>query len=817
MRPWSTYVLVLIAIVLAVAVTHQYLGPNSMADTQSHSHKAALKNPDGSWRYTNALAKESSPYLLQHAHNPVNWYPWGPKAFDLARESGKPIFLSVGYSTCYWCHVMERQVFEDPEIAKLMNERFINVKVDREERPDVDDIYMMAVQMMTNHGGWPMSVFLTPPGADGPDDRGLRPFFAGTYFPPEQFVRLSEEIEKAWRDRRPEVSQRARQVADAVREHLSRRGDDGEDAAISADMVQQVARMLLQSYDHVHGGFGNAPKFPQPANLLFLLKVQRNNPNEELARALAHTLDRMARGGMCDQVGGGFHRYATDEKWLVPHFEKMLYDNGQLVEVYCIAHEMKPVEGDPGDHPRLIRAVCDYVLREMTDETGAFWSAQDAEVDAREGGNYVWTRDELKPVLGDDALTELAARMYGFDQGTNFRDPHAPDAEPVNVIYLPTKLHELAASMKTTLDELIERKRTIDERLLEVRDRRPQPATDDKVLTSWNGLMIAGMARAGRTLDEPRYTAAAVAAADCVLSRMRDGEGGLFRTMREGQVKIPAFLEDYAMFTHGLLELHRTDGDARWLDAARALTEIAIGRFETEGGGYFDTLEGQDDLFVRTRTTYDGAVCSGNSQMVHNLLDLYELTGEDAFLDRAIRDIRSFASEMKRLGVGMVHLHHALLRAMEMAPKRFGFGIDDAKDDAKAAPAATGAVAVKVDRADDQGDGGTRLRIAVRIDDGCHVNAHEPGIESVVPTTVSVSGAVDGWDLEVDYPRGAEKSAAGADTVRVYEGEVVLEATLRRRDGTDRGEPPALSLTYQVCRDDHCLLPETVELSVGAG
>ena len=812
MRKHYLYALAL-AVMLAgvIAVRLFSNGAETMVHAETSRHEAELKNPDGSWKYTNALARETSPYLLQHAHNPVQWYPWGDEAFQLAKKTGKPIFLSVGYSTCYWCHVMERQVFENPEIAALMNEHFVNIKVDREERPDVDDIYMVATQLFTRSGGWPMSVFLTPPGAEGEDDPGLKPFWAATYIPPQRqdripgFPEVVDYITGLWHNQRDQVIQQANQVADVVRANLAGSAENTEDGQIDIAMVQQVTDAMLQGYDRANGGFGDAPKFPQPANLLFLLKVHRNNPNDELWKALAHTLDRMARGGMYDQVGGGFHRYSTDEKWLVPHFEKMLYDNGQLVETYCIAQDIKPRQGDPDFYPRVVREVCEYVLREMTDESGTFWSAQDAEVDAREGGNYVWTKDQIGPAVADEPLAKLAGKMYGLDLGTNFTDPHAPQAQPVNVLFLPQPLHELAQAQSMSLGELLDRKAQIDKRMLEVRDRRNQPTTDDKVIVSWNGMMIAGLARAGRTLDEPRYTAAAATAADYILKHMRSTDGGLYRTMRQGEVKIPAFLDDYAYLVHGLLELHRSDGDPRWLDSARQLDEVAVQQFATPGGGYYDTLEDQADLFVRTRTTYDGAIPSGNSQMVHNIVDLHELTGETAYLDRAVADLSSFADSMKRMGGAMVHMHHALLRAIELAPRRF------------AAQPFTQPKRMHIDVEPDRldlADGQATLRVKLKIDDGYHINANKPGMEWLIPTAIKLADG-NGLKLDVKYPKALAKNYTFSDDpINIYEGEVVFEVTVSKDGLSSAATQPRISVTYQMCSESNCLSPQTIELPV---
>ena len=792
---------------------HKHDGHDHKHGGHAHGHDK-LKNPDGTWKYTNRLSKESSPYLLQHAHNPVDWYAWGPEAFEAARKEGKPIFLSIGYSTCYWCHVMERQSFENEDIARKMNELFICVKVDREERPDVDDIYMAATQLMTGGGGWPMSVFMTPPGTKGEKDPGLKPFFCGTYFPPTgQFGRpgfpdLLEGISTAWTAQRNQVVEQSEKVAKAVSNHLGQREGIGE---VGKNMVQTSVRQLMRTYEPVHGGFGRAPKFPTPNNQQFLMAVHQTEKNDDLWKMLVHTLDRMARGGMYDQVGGGFHRYSTDAQWLVPHFEKMLYDNGQLVELYLTAHKIQPREDDPDFYKRVVREICEYVLREMLDETGTFWSAQDAEVDAKEGDNYVWLPDQINDAIKDKELAELALKMYGLDRGTNFQDPHHKDLDPVNVIYLPDSLADLSKELKISLEDLLKKQKQIDQLLLAVRDKRKQPGTDDKVIVSWNGLMIAGMARAGKELPASRYTDAAKKAADYILEKMRDENGGLIRTMRKGKGKQPAFLEDYSFFVHGLIEIHRTTDDSKYLDAAEELTAHAIKLFgddKKDGGGYYDTLADQSDLFVRTRSKYDGAVPTGNSQMVHNLVDLYTLTEKESYIDRAANDLRSFAGALMQMGASMAHMQHALLKAMNAAPAKFEKAV-------AAVPTKKGVVQVVVDQEKvDVSKGEATIAITLTIDKTYHINAPDPGLESLIPTTVRLEQG-KGLDVEVKFPKAiSKKLPLGDEPVNMFEGKVVITATIKKTGDVAANAKPVLVLSYQACTDDTCLRPEEVELPV---
>ena len=779
---------------------------------------------------TNALARETSPYLLQHAHNPVDWHPWGPAAFTLARQAGKPIFISIGYSTCYWCHVMERQCFEVPRIAALMNDNFINIKVDREERPDVDGLYMTAVQIMTGSGGWPMSVFLTPPGAKSPDDPGLRPFYAGTYFPPEpahglpSFPQVLSSLSDAWLSRRQEVLDQAQQITAALRQYLAQ---SPPPTAPDPELVRDAANQLANTYDPEHGGFGAAPKFPQAANLLFLIALQRHNPSPRLAQAVAHTLSAMARGGIFDQVGGGFHRYATDSRWLVPHFEKMLYDTALLVDCYLAARAAAPDADDPLLYERLVRTSCAFVLRELTDPSGAFWSAQDAEVGAREGGNYLWNSPEITAALGSDLadLVPLALQMYGLSAGPNFRDPHHPAAPPANVLFLPASLPELARQRHATLDQVLALKARIDQRLLMVRLRRPQPAVDDKVLTAWNGMMIAALARAGRELPEPSYTTAAAAAARAILKHMADPAGNLSHSMCRGSVKVRAFLDDYAFFIHGLIELHRSDPQGPWLAAAERFAAVverdfalASGDVGAGGGGYYDTLADQPDLLLRPRSLQDGAIPSGNSQMVHDLLDLHQLTQKQEYLDRAVHHLHAAAPVMRQHGVAMVHMTHALLRALEIAPERLR---------ATPAPAAAGAspsvtATVQPTACIPAPGGRTRATVLLQVRPGYHISAPGPGAAGLSPTHIelragpgSAAGSEAGLELSVDYPPPLTRKFAFADrALQVYEGAVAIAVTLHALRGTPPPAAAELIVTCQACTDRSCLEPTTISLPI---
>ena len=768
---------------------------------------------DGAARHTNRLAGETSPYLLQHAHNPVDWYPWGEEAFAAARERGVPIFLSIGYSTCYWCHVMERESFENEAIAALMNERFVCVKVDREERPDVDDIYMMATMLYTGRGGWPMSVFLEP--------EGLRPFFAGTYFPAEprqglpSFPQVIEGISSAWRDRREDVMASATSLAEAVAEQMA---TDRAPTPVGRTQVTQAATALLQSLDRANGGFGGAPKFPQPSYLELLMDVRMGAADEDTAAAvddaLRLTLDAMATGGIHDQVGGGFHRYAVDATWTVPHFEKMLYDNAQLASLYARASR---AYGD-AYYASVARDTLDYVLREMRGEHGVFFSAQDAEVDHREGLNYLWTAAQVRAAL-DEEDAALALRVYGLDRGTNFKDPHHPEDGATNVLRLEARPDEVASRVGMEAGAFRARLAAIDARLLSVRDGRKQPHTDDKVLAAWNGLMIGALAQAGAVLGEARYVEAASGAADFVLGSMVGEDGTLLRSYRAGTAGTPGFLEDHAFVIAGLVELHRArraleaSADDRYLEAARSLAAGAREAFGAEGGGYFDTRAGQSDLFVRTRTTSDGAIPSGSSAMLHALLALHEATGERAYLDEALGTVRSLSADIASNPLSTANATRALLRMLAM-PALAG---SEALGDTPAPAVEEGFTPVEIfartDRVaigeDRPGEFSVRLKIA----DGFHVLAADPGPggRELVPLRVHVVGGT-GFAAYADYPAGAAYEGAAGDDLLVHEGQVELTVVLEATG--DWSGRPVVAVTYQACTDTECLMPATVELDV---
>jgi uncharacterized protein YyaL (SSP411 family) len=761
----------------------------------------------------NRLIHETSPYLLQHASNPVQWYAWGPEAFAAAREQDKPVFLSIGYSTCYWCHVMERESFEDPQVAALMNESFVCIKVDREERPDVDNIYMMAVQALAGRGGWPLSVFLEP--------ETLKPFFGGTYFPPRTragrpaFTKVLEMVRDRWRDDRDGALSRADEIADRVVRSLA---TAAEPKALGRRQVESAVTGLMGAYDAEHGGFRKGkPKFPIPVQLEFLIGVAWDDP--AVQKAIVHTLDRMAMGGMNDQIGGGFHRYSTDQFWLVPHFEKMLYDNAQLASVYAKAYELT------GDlyYATVLEETLAYVLREMTSADGAFYSAQDAEANEREGGSYVWTPDEVWTVLPAAGLRDqmnFALEVYGLKRRANFIDIHHREDGPKHVLHLAQRPEALAFVLGLTADEFNERLSVVNAALLAARDQREQPLTDDKVLAEWNGLMISAMVDGAAALGDPTYLDAARRAARFVLENMTTEDGGLLRSWRSGEARINGFSSDYAHFVRGLLALYRGTGESVWLERAEELMQVAGRKFrDGRWGLYYNTMSDQEDLFVRAASTRDGVIPSANSVMLLNLLDLHELTGRAEWLDEASGLLTALSSHISRSPRSRVLATAALNRFLVQHADRVPAGPSDGplppdetvKADKPVEVPTPVEVTVSSPRILVSPEAPGRVEVTLNIDEGYHVNAHDPGVAGLTGVTVRLIG--QGLELEADYPAGDPfQNALFEDNLLVHTGAVTIPLTVRQT-GSWKGRPWFV-LTYQVCTDRMCLEPARVLLPV---
>ncbi len=863
-----------------------------------HASEHQLKNADGTWKWTNALIHETSPYLLLHTHNPVEWYPWGPEALERAKAENKPIFLSVGYSTCYWCHVMERKVFSNPKIAELMNQWFINIKVDREERPDIDEIYMTATQIMTQHGGWPNSVFLTP---------DLLPFFAGTYFPPEDsvgrpgFPRILRGVHDAWVNQRKLVVERSKQITAVIRQATSEGIINADDILIDRQLVESAVDYLTERYSADYGGFGDAPKFPSPTNLEFLLsEFQRRTKTpiridsqfasdldegklpkglrhtlenadislsenvvvsvkekgagwlitdvankqaysvkkdrdelkiyksaDALLKMISHTLDMMAYGGIYDQIGGGFHRYSVDAKWLVPHFEKMLYDNAQLAKVYLHTYQLtkEPL------YRSIAEEIFEFVFREMTSTQGGFYSALDAEVDAEEGKYYVWTKAEIQKILGKKKA-KLFAKVYGVDKGPNFESE-------TNILYLPSPIASVAKAEKKSEDIIRRQLDPLKKKLLAAREKRKPPLLDTKVITSWNGLMIDALAYGYEVLGDPSYRDAAQKAAEFILKHLRKSDGQLMRTYKDDIAKYDGYLDDYAFLVRGMLGLYHATGEDRWLKEAQSLTNTMIRLlWDNEDGGFYFTLADQEYLVVRTKNPYDSALPSGNAVAINNLLTLTRISGEKDYLDKAQKSLRNFASVMQQSPGGFMHMllaaNHYLstdwIEATEAEEEQHAEFALKLKEESGINPFSPPKALSGKEIALPSGDEVVKISVSIlskerislqrpfdievqlEIDEGWHINANPASDDFLIPSTVSVSPDATVQVLSIKYPKGKLLDLSFSDQpLSVYEGVLTIQMQLQLKPGVSREEafPVNLNLEYQACDDQRCLPPST--------
>ena len=733
-------------------------------------------------KHTNHLVGETSPYLLQHAHNPVDWYPWGPEALERARREDKPIFLSIGYAACHWCHVMERESFESEEVAAILNRDFISIKVDREERPDLDDIYMTAVQVTTGSGGWPMSVFLTP---------DLKPFFAGTYFPPENrygrvgFKTVLTQLIEVYRSQRDRVTL----AADEITEQIQRITGGGEGGApITRDTITKAVRSLLSQFDPQHGGFGSAPKFPPSMRLDLFLREYGRQPDTQLLRAVTVTLDQMARGGMYDQIGGGFARYSTDERWLVPHFEKRLYDNALLAPVYVDAFA---VTEDPY-YERIVTQTLDWVLREMTSPEGGFYSTLDADSEGEEGRFYVWSPEQVIEVLGPEDGAKFN-RIFDITPEGNFEGHSIPNL-------LQATLEERAAELGMGNDALEEQVDAWRGRLLEARSQRVWPGLDDKILTSWNGLMIHAFAHASRVLGEERYRQAAERATEFVLRELRQ-DGRLLRTHRNGQSKLNGYLDDYSFLAVALVELHEATDEARWLEEARQIVATMNDLFWDEyEGGYFYTSRDHEELIARMKSVQDNAIPSGSSMAALALVRLAALTDDTDLRQRADRTLGSVAGSVQQFPAAFPQM----LIAADLYLKT-------------AAGAAEDVLTLRAFVSQDVVRPGDVFRVAVRaeIRPGWHVNSNGPLEAYLIPTALEIKAA--GFEqVREFYPEGEQIALAFSEQpLSVYQGTVVVGVELQAPADLRPGRRNlTLRLKYQPCDEQHCLTPAEQVLRV---
>ncbi len=593
----------------------------------------------------NHLAKEKSPYLLQHAYNPVDWYPWSEEAFEKAKKENKPVFLSVGYSTCHWCHVMAHESFENSEIAKILNDHFISIKVDREERPDIDGVYMAVVMAMTGSGGWPLSVFLTP---------DKEPFYGGTYFPPEPkwgstgFKNLLFSISDAWKERKSDILQSSRSVIDLL---INQSNQQKEKLALEEEVFHAAYRQFLGNYDSSYGGFGSQPKFPSSHQLSFLLHYDKRAGEPRTLEMVEKTLQEMAKGGMCDHLGGGFHRYSTDHKWHVPHFEKMLYDQAILARTYLEAYQATKKE----EYANVAREIFDYVLRDMQRPQGGFFSAEDADSlppenlsshEKKEGAFFIWSKDEIVKILGA-ADAEIFNFYFGVEeQGNAEYDPHG-EFTGKNILHIVSTVKEAAKRFKKSEGEIAQILKDSKEKLYIARSKRPKPHLDDKVLVDWNGLMISSLALGSRVLDEPRYLEAARKAAVFILKNLSRKDGRLLHRYRDGEAAILGHLDDYAFFIHGLMDLYEASFEVEYLKEAQRLTKSMFDLFwDEDEGSFFFTAQDAEEIIFRRKEIYDGAIPSGNSIAALALIRLGKLFMNSDWEQKARRILENASQEL---------------------------------------------------------------------------------------------------------------------------------------------------------------------------
>lgn len=758
-RPMNTY-----ALPIEQGLQHQLL--QALRDKgESYQPRTHHLTKDQQPVFTNRLILESSPYLLQHAHNPVNWYAWGEEALQQAKTENKPIFISIGYSTCHWCHVMERESFENLAIAQYLNQHFISIKVDREQRPDLDDIFMTAAQLISGRGGWPLNAFLTPDG---------KPFFAATYFPPAQFQGLTKEVAQVWQSDKHKIVTQAERIHTTIEATMAPRQGEGLPTQVS---VQKALDHFLSQYDEFNGGFSNAPKFPQETVLLLLLDQAVQQRDESLLGTAIHTLDAMQQGGIYDQVGGGFHRYATDPEWLTPHFEKMLYNQALLSEVYLQAWQLtnNPL------YRRTLEQTLEYVLREMYAENGGFYSATDADSEGEEGRFFIWSVPEFNQALHVDDRA-LAQHLFGISASGNF--------EGENILHLETPLPEFADTNKLPYNDLLSRVDRIREQLYQVRKQREQPSLDDKIITSWSAMMLRSLALAGHQLHNPRYLSAAWQSGEYLWQHHRDSQGIIWRDLRGGQPGVTGTQEDYAALGRAMLTLYDTSLDPIWLTRGQQITDQMIERFwDNEQGGFF--LSAADALTpLRGRSLDDGATPSATALGYALLKELSQRTGDSRYQDRANQLLQHIGSRIEQYPASFSYLLSQYSQQLNHNLNAIQY-------------AANGALRAELNAKEDG------FILSVRLRDGWHINAEIPGDKRLIGAQVSGTN-ID----QISYPVGTALNVQfSPDPIGVYSGEFEIGGRQTTQDGL---LPPRLMFQFQACSDRICLPPERLVMQIPA-
>ncbi len=757
-------------------------------------------------KYTNHLIHETSPYLLQHAHNPVNWYSWGPEALAKAKKEDKPIFISIGYSTCYWCHVMEVESFENEEVAGILNEHFIAIKVDREERPDIDEQYMLATQLVTGRGGWPNSVWLTPDG---------RPWMAGTYFPKAQFIRILKTLSGYWKDRREEVEQQADQLAQAIRRVGGGRGFvQSSSVAGPADqkLIDNAVAEYKRAFDEDRGGFSRAPKFPPHGVLRVLIHEYRRTGDESLLRMITRTLDGMWLGGMHDHVGGGFHRYSTDRVWLLPHFEKMLYDNAQLMRAYTDGYLLSGFSR----YREAVEDIFHWVQSEMTSPEGGFYSAIDSGKVDKEGETYVWHYKEAVELLGEEDGA-LFTEVYNLRKRGNFRKESTGKKPGTNIVHLKKPLAEIARALGESPESFKARMAALRAKLLVRRNTWVQPHKDDKILTSWNGLMIGSLAYAGRQLNEPKYTEAAAEAADFILNQLIDDRKRLLRTYRIGQAKLPGYLDDYAYLAEGLLDLYAVTGEKRWLGEARRLGNVMLGEFEDkQDGAFFFTSASHEYLLMRSKSlTGGGNVPSANGVAVLALLELNRITGSKGYAQAAERTIETLTGIMWRSPRSLNSGIYAAAVALEHKETK---RLQDAEGGSADVSKKLGPVTARLFSSRLTVKPGDTLQLALALDvgEGWHLYGPNPDAAFLIPTSVNITptAAFSVGNVKTPEPRKKLDSIL-KQVLATYEGRIWYFIPVTVRKNAPIGEAKlTMQVKTQACDQSRCLPPRTDEIEI---
>jgi hypothetical protein len=722
--------------------------------------------------YTNRLIFEESPYLLQHAHNPVNWYSWSDEAFALAKKLNKPIFLSIGYSTCHWCHVMERESFDDIEIARYLNENFIAIKVDRERRPDVDRLYMTAVELIKGSGGWPISSFLLANG---------HPFYSEIYLPPDQFLSLLKNITHTWEHEQEKIILSANELSIAVHEKMKIRN---EVTTIDESVLRKGSENIMHRYDPLNGGFDGPIKFPNETNLLFLLQMVERKGNEEILTVVEYTLEKMAQGGIYDHIGGGFHRYSTDAEWQIPHFEKMLYNQANLARVYLYAYRLTGKQL----YRRISEQILDYVLDDMTSPEGVYYSATDADSEEIEGAYFIWSSDEIKSLLNPED-TKLVFEYFGITNAGNFNGK--------NVLFMPVS-HEKFEVKKSRANNLSERIEFIRAKLKKIRDKRSKPLRDDKIIVVWNGFIITALAKASQVLKKDDYLVAAKRSAEYLWDKQVTADHQLWRVNLNGNVSILAAQEDYASFSEAMIALYDVTGEQVWLDRATLLTDAMIDKFWDSEGSFF-RMGAEESLFIQPIDIYDHAIPSGNSIAMHVLIKLSQRVFNYQYQDYVSQMLNSFSFNIDKRPDSYPYMLSAIDEYIN--------GISGSID-----YAGRGSIKIK---SQFQGSNNT-LRIKLKIASDWHINSNKPLQDYLIPMKLTITDGNENWALSnVKYPEPTIKKLNFENEIlTLYEGTIMLTANLWSRSNRNSSNFKKLDLQLQLqaCNNDLCLPPEEVKL-----